>query len=302
MFEDRDRQRCSSESRDGSAPPESAHIERTRYAESEFEIVFGNADIRNPTNWKICDDRSTVIVHLSGRMDSLETELEGHGGSSGPALPGEVWTVPPGHTYHSQACGGTIAYAAIYFDHRFGSNGMPDGIRAVAGKRDVRLFQAVQSLARNAQRDTDTALLAVSSSIDQIRGHLRCQYSANPTTTVFRPIPALNASQCRIVREYILDSITEKIALERLAYVVGLSVHHFLVAFRKSFSTTPAQFIIDQRVRTAQRMLLNGDHDISTIALKCGFYSHSHLSTVFQRRTGESPSAFRATGKNEEIH
>ncbi len=73
-------------------------------------------DIRRPTDWRIQDDHHTVVVHLGGHMRRLETELDGFGGSHGPAQPGEVWTVPAGRRYASHAEGTTIQYVVLRLD------------------------------------------------------------------------------------------------------------------------------------------------------------------------------------------
>ena len=74
--------------------------------------------------------------------------------------------------------------------------------------------------------------------------------------------------------------------LDDLAAVAGMSVHNFLRAFRKSFGTTPAQYVIDQRLRRARWLLTNTAHDIVAIALETGFSSHSHLTATMHRRHG----------------
>jgi hypothetical protein len=76
-----------------------------------LEVVFLRDDIRKPTNWKICDSRHAVVVHLGGHVWRLETELDGFDGSCEPALPGEVWTTPAERRYASHACGTSIHYA-----------------------------------------------------------------------------------------------------------------------------------------------------------------------------------------------
>jgi AraC family transcriptional regulator len=74
---------------------------------------------------------------------------------------------------------------------------------------------------------------------------------------------------------------------------VNLNVHQLLIAFRRNFGTTPAQYILTQRLRRARWHLLNGNADIADIAFDCGFASHSHLSAAFKRDTGITPRQFR---------
>jgi AraC family transcriptional regulator len=84
------------------------------------------------------------------------------------------------------------------------------------------------------------------------------------------------------------------ITLAALADLVGLSTHRLLIAFRRTFGTTPAQYVIDQRLARARWLLAHTAYDISTIAGATGFCSHSHLTTTFKRHVGVTPHVFRA--------
>jgi len=50
----------------------------------------------------------------------------------------------------------------------------------------------------------------------------------------------------------------------------------------------------DARVHAAQRRLADSDAPVTTIALDVGCASPQHFSALFRRRTGQSPSAWRA--------
>jgi AraC-like DNA-binding protein len=58
--------------------------------------------------------------------------------------------------------------------------------------------------------------------------------------------------------------------------------------------TTFQHEVIDARVRAARRMLLDVDTPLTTIALECGCASLQHFNTLFRKRTGELPSAWRS--------
>lgn len=48
------------------------------------------------------------------------------------------------------------------------------------------------------------------------------------------------------------------------------------------------------RVRAAQRLLLDSDEPVTTVALEVGCATPQHFSTLFRKLTGESPSQWRA--------
>ena len=255
------------------------------------DVLFATEDIRRPTDWAINDDRHALIVHLGGRMDVLETELDGHGGSSGPAITGEIWTVPAGMRYRSHARGGTISYAVLYFD-------APDSqIRAVAGTRDKSLLDCVSRLSQAFSTGCGTDEIEAQALTEAIRNHLFERYSADRTPVAQRSVPPINPQQARLLREFIVEMLSVEITLHDLAALLKLTVHELLLAFRNAFGTTPAQYVIEQRVRAAQWKLLHTSADITSIALETGFSSHSHLTSAFQQRVGYSPRAFRSKYK-----
>ena len=57
--------------------------------------------------------------------------------------------------------------------------------------------------------------------------------------------------------------------------------------------TTYQTEAIDARVRAAKRLLVDGDTALTTIAMEAGCASLQHLNSLFRKRTGELPSAWR---------
>ena len=87
--------------------------------------------------------------------------------------------------------------------------------------------------------------------------------------------------------------LQENIALEVLAEIAQLSVHHFARAFRQSLGTPPHNYIVKRRVEHAQQLLRNTDLPLSEIAIEAGFTDQSHLARHFRTMTGVSPSLAR---------
>jgi len=85
----------------------------------------------------------------------------------------------------------------------------------------------------------------------------------------------------------------ENIALDVLAEIAQLSVHHFARAFRQSLGIPPHNYIVQRRVEHAQQLLRNTDLPVSEIAIVAGFTDQSHLARHFRAITGVSPSLAR---------
>lgn len=274
----------------GTAAP-AVYLQKIPWSGDDVRIVIGTADIRSGADWTITGTEDVLIVHLGGRIAELETQLERHGGSSGPPVPGEVWTVPAGRRYQSFARGETIHYAAFYFGH---SDAAPRSgeLSSASGHFDGELHGHARRLAELLQRQRDTDLMNVPELAEQVRRRTSSTL-ARGRAVEREKVPALAPAECRRAREYILESLSGPIRLEDLSRLLGVSVHHLLPAFRQAFGTTPAKYVLRQRIRAAQRLLLGSTLDITAIALRTGFSSHSHLTEVFRRHIGFPPSAFR---------
>ena len=119
--------------------------------------------------------------------------------------------------------------------------------------------------------------------------------SVGPPTNRGGLAPARANRVCR----YIDSHLQENIALEVLAEIAQLSVHHFARAFRQSLGIPPHNYIVQRRVEHAQQLLRNTDLPLSEIAIVAGFTDQSHLARHFRTITGVSPSLTRHQFKTE---
>lgn len=266
-----------------------------------MELLVFREDIRRPTEWAIDQARHTLIVHLGGSMRRLEARIEGNGGIHGPPAPGDIWLVPSQHSYVSLAQGHTITYAELRISEDAQVE-LPDDrrttlpeLRPCMGHRDEFLYQAVNRLTRLTASDEDLSLMMAGQLQRGLRQHLFRDYrpGTGDIGLTLRRGPTLAPVTARRLSGYVQDNLDQRITLEELADVAGVGIHHLLIAFRKVFGTTPAQYILAQRLRSARAQLLNTNEDIALIAAACGFSSHGHLSTAFKRQTGITPSQFR---------
>jgi AraC family transcriptional regulator len=97
----------------------------------------------------------------------------------------------------------------------------------------------------------------------------------------------------RRVIDYVEAHISEAISLADLASAAGLSRTHFTAQFRLATSCRPHDFILLQRIKAAERLLLQTSRELLDIALTVGFQTQAHFSTVFKRIVGEPPGRWR---------
>ena len=101
--------------------------------------------------------------------------------------------------------------------------------------------------------------------------------------------PAMKLRVC----DFIESHISEKISLDALSTMAGLSSHHFARAFQQSVGMPPHRYLLRRRLEHVEQMLRDTQLPLSHIALAVGFSDQSHLNRHFRRLTGMSPSLAR---------
>lgn len=85
------------------------------------------------------------------------------------------------------------------------------------------------------------------------------------------------------------------IAVPVLAREVGMSTSAFHKHFRDVTANTPLQYQKSLRLREARRMLVSGEHSVSSVAYDVGYGSPNQFSREYTRRYGVPPSAHLAS-------
>jgi AraC family transcriptional regulator len=86
----------------------------------------------------------------------------------------------------------------------------------------------------------------------------------------------------------------ERLSLADIAAQVGVHYVHLSRQFHKYNRCTIGDLIRRRRVQYASHLLAHSQTPLAEIALICGFSDQSHLSFLFKRYMGVSPSRFRA--------
>jgi AraC-like DNA-binding protein len=98
------------------------------------------------------------------------------------------------------------------------------------------------------------------------------------------------------LRTFLDANLVEEIAIAKVAKQLGVS-ERTLQRKLGDAGTTFTDEVADARVRAAKRLLADTDAPLTEIALDVGCGSLQSFSALFRRRTGESPSTFRARSR-----
>ncbi|UWX54795.1 AraC family transcriptional regulator [Maribacter litopenaei] len=103
-----------------------------------------------------------------------------------------------------------------------------------------------------------------------------------------------NKEQKRMRKIYALidERYHEKITLEEVTDLCGLTKPAFCRYFKKTTGSTFVSFLNQYRVSQAKRLLLMGKN-VGEACFECGFESLSYFNRSFKKITGENPSVFK---------
>ncbi|UOY93140.1 helix-turn-helix domain-containing protein [Ectobacillus sp. JY-23] len=95
------------------------------------------------------------------------------------------------------------------------------------------------------------------------------------------------------VTEVIRTRYDEPITLQLLGTALHTSPYHLQRVYKQLTGITPAQMLLQTRMNTAKRLLVETTLSIAEVAFKVGFRSPSYFSSTFQTYTGITPSTYK---------
>jgi membrane protein len=116
---------------------------------------------------------------------------------------------------------------------------------------------------------------------------------ANQTGAFTAFVSSRNQQRVLSVVRYLQVQYRESCALKSLASLARLSPFHFLRIFREVTGQSPAQYVLNIRLRAAADVLLNTRAPITEIALRSGFNDIPHFNASFRSVFGRSPMQWR---------
>ena len=235
-------------------------------------------------------DYHQIVIGVDGHA---EFEIEGLGGSIAP-LSGCI--VPASHVHY---------YEGVGINRHLLLN-LPPGSFPLAGQHHefARLFDAPLFFS------LDTALTRY---IDFLVQELGEREGRAPQPLMHQEMLATTFLSCLNARlqppreapsnqqrinlasldRYIQQHLSQRLSVADLARHACLSEAHFTDCFRQQAGVTPYQYLLTQRLRTAQHLLVSTRLPLSEIADQTGFSTQSSLSHAFRRSFGHPPSNLR---------
>lgn len=106
-----------------------------------------------------------------------------------------------------------------------------------------------------------------------------------------------NSSPFHAVMSFIQSQLTNDIRIEDLCRVACMSKSSFYRAFTEEYGISPAQLVLEERLKYAKELLENQfELSVKEVAYASGFNDPNYFSRAFRKVEGVSPSAYRSEG------
>lgn len=102
-------------------------------------------------------------------------------------------------------------------------------------------------------------------------------------------------SHLEMARTYIREHLAEKLSLGTVAGAIHISSSYLSHFFSALAGQSFCDYICDERMALARRLLKKTDQTIDEISDRCGFSSPNYFSMVFKKYMGQTPTAYRKT-------
>ncbi|MFF1921873.1 GlxA family transcriptional regulator [Streptomyces sp. NPDC058221] len=110
-----------------------------------------------------------------------------------------------------------------------------------------------------------------------------------------RPVPDAQLAGTTSARAWALSRLERPILLRDMAQRESMSVRTFTRRFREEVGVSPVQWLTQQRVERARRLLESTDLPIDQVARDAGFGTPTSLRQHLQAALGVSPTGYRRT-------
>ncbi|MCA8832659.1 AraC family transcriptional regulator [Hymenobacter pini] len=95
------------------------------------------------------------------------------------------------------------------------------------------------------------------------------------------------------VVQYIKQHLTEQITVEKLAELACMSKATFFRVFKRELGLTPVEYIIQERLQEAKRLLRNPLVKVADVCFRAGFNNTAYFQKIFKQYEGVTPGMYK---------
>lgn len=139
----------------------------------------------------------------------------------------------------------------------------------------------------NFEKRTEDFELSISATIEKLFKVLSDEKANSKTSGLFSKESSFYALR------QLIYSQPNKWSIEAMCKYVNLSRSYFFLMYKKFFSVSPNEDLLNASISLAETFLLSSDMNINEIAEKCGFNSTDYFIQVFKKYKGTTPLQFK---------
>lgn len=122
----------------------------------------------------------------------------------------------------------------------------------------------------------------------------KLESAPNPNAATFH---AADVARLHRARDCLVAQMTTPPSVEALARHVGLNCTKLKAEFRSFFGVPVYAYLRDHRMSEAYRLLLDGDHTVTEVAMTVGYANPSKFAAAFRKQFGLAPTEVRSAFK-----
>ena len=252
---------------------------------SQFPVIIENIGITYP-------NPKYRVSRTNNDMFIFEYILSGSGyievnGKTFKVSANDVYIIEPGqdHTYYSDSKNPFkkiwINFYSDIFTEIFKSFGLSNKT-VFHNTETLELFKEIQNLKKVSNFSDDICY-----DIAPVIFKILCILATNDNKQVSL------SKTAKLTKRYIDESIYSNTTLEDIANMLNLSKAHIIREFSKNYGISPYNYLIEQKIATAKKMLILHNMNISEISSQLGFEDANYFSKLFKKKTGISPLQYR---------
>ena len=166
-------------------------------------------------------------------------------------------------------------------------------------KPDPLVCAIARSLQQTLQDDPLNSQFYAESLSLALAAHLLQHYSAKDNA-IQQKETHLPEARIQKAVDYINDCLSDTLSVELIAKVAGLSQYHFSRSFNQVMGLSPWQYVIQQRIKAAKRLLIQSRQSILLVSQQLGFSTQTQFTRFFKKHVGISPTDYRKICSKED--
>lgn len=148
----------------------------------------------------------------------------------------------------------------------------------------------------------DEIIAAVQKSVNEIKKEtkdLELIQSAKRSLEMKKPNLDTEKNAVSFVKQYLWENLSKEISLNLLSRQVFLNPSYLSRIFGQETGISITEYLLNARIETAKKLLLNPELRIQDIAFQIGIDSPAYFSRLFRKATGCSPQEYRSLHYNQ---